>query len=294
MGEHNSNDDYWRWNVFKLLRRKIFTSDSLLTKWPWENTTNNTNITDIMLEIGTRAIIQNSTKCIASGAFSQNVEIDCSNVTPEVVKLFLNSPACLACKKTQPNCPMCYACVATDIDQIGALRISSTCQMDAAVAGSVKNSVEQAIQQSMTQKDDVLGEFMKRTPTGSSESNYQKLNMRTRLDSLFSVDVLQEAVATVQANQNVKLTGTGVVSGITQRLAVSLITETLAKSSAMVEFTNEVKALSQQDQTDETTGPLNVISDMFSNPTFLIILGIVVLVGGFLFFKSSGGSNKRD
>jgi hypothetical protein len=186
-------------------------------------------INDVVSQL-TEITTKNLQQCMDTVNFSQSVSLVC-NVPEEVSIAFLNSTSCQACGLQQSSNPgidcdqFCRACIQTGFNQSATLVLSQSCKLDSLASANIKNSINDDIDQAVTNKKGIFGQLADFVPNikdilGLPTHQVNVVNMRTDLKNLISNSNVQTLLNAVDISQSVTVVSSGGSSqgGVTQTL----------------------------------------------------------------------------
>jgi hypothetical protein len=171
------------------------------------------------------------------------------------------------------------------IDQDALISFTGNCEQTAESAQEIADNVARSVGQTSSDEKDAAGQFFRGFAPGSDNTtNFQKLDMSTNMERLLTVENISKVVSTLKVNQTVDISGTNHrVKAITQRAALTVVSDVLQKTKAGQKLKSDIIDLVQQDNKIKSSG-------LFSSGAYVwIVVGIVIVAGVGIYAKFSGG-----
>jgi hypothetical protein len=189
------------------------------------------------VETMTTIITKRISVCINGVAATQLINVRC-NPSPALVTAFETSKACTDCKAQYvselakaANCPICYACVDTDLTQSLILSYDpSTCPPFGSNTVSIAKNVTTDIQTQITRQSSyqsALKVWFYNIPRRETFENFV-----TQIENVITSDDITSILLSMQFNQSINFESEGgsTQSGVVQKINTYSISSVVAKN----------------------------------------------------------------
>lgn len=174
-----------------------------------------------------------------------------------------------------------------DVSQDSVVKMVQNCQQNATTAAETVANVARKLDQKSTQTSDSLGDFLSSFAPGStSKTNYQELNIKTRLEQMLTVDTLNEMTSKLVAAQRISISGSGGVSGIRQSQLIETASTALQSTAAGAKLKADIENLVAQENATRNEG-------LFTSGAAIWIIVAVAVVGGIYVYNVYGRRQRQ-
>lgn len=249
------------------------------------------NIINDYINAVSNITVENVQSCLQTVNASQDISLQC-NVPEALAIAFATSPSCQACAARGNDCDfVCKACVQKDFNQQATYTVNLTCQTSSQQISTIKNSINDQIQQSITSKEGVFGKLLDWLPnihdlTSNDPNISNETNLTREIQSTISQSNIQQLINNISSQQVIKVISSGgsVQGGVTQNLVFYNTSQLIANNLQNAGIENSFSLTASQSNDTEVA--------VSGDGPVLIIMIVLMLVVSLIVFKvfQSGGS----